>query len=170
MDTSILQLFWDKAEVGAATVSSDGTFTSANDRFCEIVEYTQAELVGMKFQEITVPADTGPDERMAREVELGIRDHYKMIKTYIKKSKYPVLIELVVWPLKKPNGDFEYFLAQIIPKVNVGPSDSREINIDGNAVLAKLFSQHKGLVIKLLTALISLITALAVVLSKLASG
>lgn len=168
-DPRIVKLIWDKSEIGWAVLASDGTFLALNQRFGAIVEYSQAELVGKKFQEITHPKDTGPDVSMARLLQQGSIDHYRMVKTYIKKSGLPVLVELVVWPIQKEDGSFEYFLSQIIPKTEVTTSnDKSTLEIDASTVLAKLLTDNKALVAKAMGVIVAILTAVVTILTKLA--
>ncbi len=170
-DSRVLELLWEKAEVGCATVSERGTFIDANERFCSIVEYSAAELIGMKFQEITKPSDARPDTEMARRVADGEVDHYRMVKTYIKKSGYPVSVDLIVWPIKRDDGGFDFFLAQVIPRVNVTTSTAhREVTVEPVIVLARFLSEHKGLIAKLIAGLVSLFAAITLAILQLAKA
>lgn len=48
---------FEQAAVGIAHVGMDGRFTRVNHRFCEILGYTDGEMDGMTFMDITFPED-----------------------------------------------------------------------------------------------------------------
>jgi PAS domain S-box-containing protein len=167
-DPRLLRIIWDRSQTGWAVVSEDGTFIACNDRFGAIVEYSKAELLNLKFQDITHPKDTGPEVAMANMLASGDIDHYRMLKTYIKKSGLPVLAELVVWPLKNEDGSFDYFLSQILPRVDVTSVDTKTtVSMDSSSLLWRTLAQNKVFVGKVSAIILSILTALAVIVSKL---
>jgi PAS domain S-box-containing protein len=103
----------DNAVCGIALVTAEGRFSYANKKFCADVEFSQVELYGMTFQEITHPSDVAFDEDMARMVASGIQDDYSMVKRYLTKSQRVLWVRLVVRALKE-EGAFEVFFAQIL--------------------------------------------------------
>ncbi|HCE08457.1 MAG TPA: PAS domain-containing sensor histidine kinase, partial [Oxalobacteraceae bacterium] len=56
---------FSQAAVGLAHVAPDGRWLMANQKLCEIVGYTQEELLRLKYQDLTHPEDLPAD------VELG---------------------------------------------------------------------------------------------------
>ena len=53
---------FEQAAVGVAHVSLDGKFLRINDKFCEIIGYSQDEMLTMTFQDITHPDDLEADQ------------------------------------------------------------------------------------------------------------
>lgn len=110
----LLKILWEESITGLAIVQKDGTFVRANSTFCRIVEYTEAELKRLRFQDITDPSDLRADEEMAEMTAGGIYPGYQMSKNYITKTKriQPVLLRVTgLWV----NGQFIYFIAEIAP-------------------------------------------------------
>lgn len=162
-----LELFWNKSVVGCATVSSNGTFREVNERFCEIVEYSQVELVGKNFRDITLPSDTLADIEMTRRVEKGELDHYRMVKTYIKKSGFPVLVELVVYPIKNDDNTFDYFLTQVIPRIDIMTmAQAKEIHVDAWVLISQFIRQNKRLLLGFITGVTAVLSAVAIGIAK----
>ena len=52
---------FEQAAVGNAHVSLNGKFIRINKTFCDIVGYSQQEMLKLTFQDITHPDDLGPD-------------------------------------------------------------------------------------------------------------
>lgn len=111
---ALLQLFWNESITGLALVNEDGSFRRANPSFCRIVEYSEAELKRLKFQDITDPADTAADVEMAALVAAGEYECYELTKSYITKTKRTQPVLLRVTGLKI-NGRFTYFVGEVAP-------------------------------------------------------
>lgn len=101
------------APIGMAIVALDGTFLIVNCAFSEIVGYTEAELQGMTFQEITHPDDLEEDLRLAARLRRGEIDGYRMEKRYLHRRGHPVWIHLSVSMVRDPAGQPLYYIAQI---------------------------------------------------------
>lgn len=91
---------FNQAAVGLAHVAPDGRWLMANRKLCEIVGYTQAELLKLSYQELTHPDDLVADmelglRMMAREVHEKSRE-----KRYRHKNGYYIWVNLtssLVW-------------------------------------------------------------------------
>ena len=59
---------FEQAAVGIAHVAPDGTFLRINQRFCDIVGYTQEEMLSKSFQNITHPDDLDEDLEYVRKM------------------------------------------------------------------------------------------------------
>src|SRR6202035_4804053 len=62
---------FDLAAVGVAHVSPDGRWLRVNNKFCEIVGYSEDELLKMTFKQITHPQDVGEDLAQAERLRAG---------------------------------------------------------------------------------------------------
>lgn len=98
---------FDRSPVGVAFVSSSGLFLRVNEAFSRIVGYGAAELENrVRFQDITVSSDVGPDEKMAKEVVDGKRDSYFLKKSYLTKQRTIAEVDLDVFPIRDKDGGF----------------------------------------------------------------
>ena len=158
LDGNVLRLLWEKCAIGVCTVSAEGRFTEVNQTLCEILEYTPAELIGKHFKDVTAPQDQEADIEMAERIKRGELDHYLMTKTYIKKSGWPVQVDLVVYPVKHDDGTFEFYLSQIVPRVDI--RETKNVHIDPVLVTAKLIKDNKRLIIGFFAFITALATAL----------
>ncbi len=101
---------------GCALVTRDGGFIAANQAFCELTKYSELELTRRKFSDITDPADVVDDIDNAERVAEGKVASYEMLKSYISKNKEVVPVLLRVDAVRKENGEFVCFLAQVTPR------------------------------------------------------
>lgn len=78
-----------------------------------MLEYSEGELISLKFQDITDPKDIFNDESEAKRVSDGVIESYEMIKTYISKTKRTVPVLLRVDGVRHTEtNEFLCFVAQ----------------------------------------------------------
>lgn len=102
-----------QAAVGIAQVGVDGRWLQVNQRLCEIVGYTQEELLRSSYQDITHPEDLGPDAMFVRQLLTGEIATFAMEKRYIRKNRSLVWINLTVGLVRKGDGIPDYFVSVI---------------------------------------------------------
>lgn len=117
----ISAIAWHKSVTGMAIVDCDGRFRRINPAFSHLVEYTEAELEGKHFAEITHPADIDADKLESARVIEGESDGYVMRKRYLSKTGRIVWITLRVDAVPRPDGTLEFFYIQISPADQVSP-------------------------------------------------
>jgi PAS domain S-box-containing protein len=101
------------AAIGMALVAPDGRWLRVNRSLCELVGYSEAELLVTSFQAITHPDDLDMDLNHVREMLAGEIDTYQMEKRYFHKNGTIVWILLSVSLVKDGDGAPLFFIAQI---------------------------------------------------------
>lgn len=104
---------FQQAAVGIALVSPEGHWLRVNQKLCEIVGYSEAELLALTFQDITHPDDLNADMGQVRRMLAREIDHYTMEKRYMRKDGSLVWIDLTVALVWKPDGAPDYFVSVI---------------------------------------------------------
>lgn len=107
------RLAFEDAATGEALVSPDGRFIKVNRSLCEIVGYSEAELLQKTFQEITHPDDLDLDLNYVRQMLAGEIRTYQMEKRYLQASSRWIWILLSVSLVKDIEDKPLYFIAQI---------------------------------------------------------
>jgi PAS domain S-box-containing protein len=102
---------FEQAAVGMSHTTPDGHFLRVNQRYCDIVGYTEEELLGMKFQDVTHPDDLDRDLELGDQLEAGLIRSYNREKRYIRKDGAIVWIDLTVSAVRKESGEIAYFAA-----------------------------------------------------------
>jgi len=87
---------FEKAAVGVAHVGLDGRFLAVNRRLCEILGYSEAELLARNFQQITHPDDLAPDLALLEQTVRGELERFEMEKRYLRPSGEIVWAHLAV--------------------------------------------------------------------------
>lgn len=104
---------FEQAAVGFAHVALDGRWLLVNRRLCEIVGYSEAELIARSFQEITHPDDLALDLDNIRRLLDGEIHTYTMEKRYLHRSGAPIWIELTVSLVRDAGGQPQHFISVI---------------------------------------------------------
>ncbi|HBQ99631.1 MULTISPECIES: PAS domain S-box protein [unclassified Roseofilum] len=81
-----LQAIFDQAAVGIALTLPSGKFVQVNQRFCQLLGYSQAELLNMTFRQLTHPEDLKVEEAYVEDLLSGISQTYSLEKRYLRKD------------------------------------------------------------------------------------
>ncbi|MBF0573674.1 MAG: PAS domain S-box protein [Desulfamplus sp.] len=94
------RVLFEQAGVGVAQVETfTGRFIRINQKYCDIVGYTQSEMLKLDFKTISHPDDLGKDlENMERLIAGEIRE-FSMEKRYYRKDGSIIWVLLTVSPL-----------------------------------------------------------------------
>lgn len=109
----MFRLTLQRAPIGLAIVGLDGRFRDVNRSLCEIVGYSESQLLAMRFQDITHPEDLGHDLEHLQATINGERSGYRITKRYIHRAGHHVDIQLDVSLLRDAEGQPLHFIAQI---------------------------------------------------------
>ncbi len=104
---------FEDAATGEALVAPDGKFIQVNQSLCEIVGYSEPELLSKTCQELTHPDDLNLDLNYIRQMLVGGIRTYQMEKRYFHKLGYVVWILLSASMVSDIDGKPIYFIAQI---------------------------------------------------------
>jgi PAS domain S-box-containing protein len=104
---------FDSAAIGMALVAPDGRWQQVNPALCELVGYSEHELLGGTFQAITHPADLHADLAFVRQMLASEIKTYQMDKRYLHKLGHTIWIHLSVSLVRTSDGAPSYFVSQI---------------------------------------------------------
>ncbi len=104
---------FEQAAVGIAHVSLDGRWLLVNQKLCEIVGYSESELLACTFQDITHPDDLSNDLEYVRQLLAGEISTYTMEKRYIHQLGTIVWVNLTVSLRCDSLGNSLYFISAV---------------------------------------------------------
>lgn len=104
------RVVFEQAASGMAIVAPDGRWLAVNSRLCEIVGYSEEELLRLTFQDITHPDDRDTDKEIVELLMQGKTDEYILEKRYIRKDGSIVPINLTVKLVRDNDGMPKYFI------------------------------------------------------------
>jgi PAS domain S-box-containing protein len=104
---------FEYAATGMALVDLEVRWQKVNQALCEIVGYSQEELLATTLQGITHPADLDADLNSMRQLLSGQLHYYHIEKRYLHKQGRVVWILLSCSLVRDEGGNPLYFIAQI---------------------------------------------------------
>ena len=103
----------ENASIGMALLTPAGKFMKVNAALCELLGYSESELLAKDFQSLTHPADLERDLHLVLQVLSGDLGRYRMEKRYFHKSGRTVWALLSVSLVRDAAGKPAYFISQI---------------------------------------------------------
>ena len=113
LNEEMFRLAMDNTPIGMALVSLQGEWIRVNNAVCEIVGYSEEELLVTDFQTITHPDDLDKDLSLLNSVLNREIDQYHIEKRYIRKNGEYVWILLSVSLVRDSADNPLYFISQI---------------------------------------------------------
>ena len=104
---------FDQAAVGIDLEALDGCFLRINQKFCDIVGYSQEEMLERSFQDITHPDDLDMDDEYAQRMLDDQLESYSTEKRYIHKNGEIVWVNVTVSLVRGETGSPSYFISVV---------------------------------------------------------
>lgn len=111
LSKSAYETAFELAAVGMAMVSPQGHWIRVNRCLCEIVGYTESELLKLAFQDITHPEDLDTDMHLVNQMLSGKIETYSLEKRYIHKNGSLIWILLTVALVWNQDGTPRHFIS-----------------------------------------------------------
>ncbi|MFH1984658.1 MAG: PAS domain S-box protein [Pseudomonadota bacterium] len=103
---------FDQAAVGVALCDSrSGNFLNVNQRYCNIVGYSQKDISQLSFQDITHPDDLQDDLNFMKLLLEGKINDFTLEKRYFHKNGSIVWVKITVSPMWKHGDDANFHIA-----------------------------------------------------------
>jgi PAS domain S-box-containing protein len=109
----IFRATFEQAAVAMAQVALDGSWLRVNQRLCDIVGYTEAELLNLSFQDITPPDDLEHDLGYVQKLLDGTSKTYSIEKRYIRKDRSIVWTNLTIALVRSIEQNPDYFVSVV---------------------------------------------------------
>ncbi|EKQ66911.1 PAS domain S-box [Leptolyngbyaceae cyanobacterium JSC-12] len=104
---------FDDAPIGMSLVLPTGQFLRVNAHYCNLLGYTEAELLALTFQKVTHPADLEEDLKGFEELLSGKIHVFQMKKRYVTKQGVTVPVLMNTAPVRDQNGQVLYLVGHI---------------------------------------------------------
>lgn len=101
------------APIGIATSRSDYHFATANEAFCNIIGYSEAELQKLTFKDINAPDTIERSIKGITALEKGEVPVYSDEKKYIRKDGTVITGKIIVTPIMSAKGKLALFVVQL---------------------------------------------------------
>ncbi len=104
---------FDYAPIGMALTGPDGCWLKVNRAVCEMLGYSEQELIGSSFQSVTHPDDLDASVEALRQFLSGEIDRHQTTKRYLHKAGRVVWVQLSSTPVQDHEGQPLYFVSQM---------------------------------------------------------
>jgi len=107
------RIAFENAAIGMTLVSVTGKWLRVNQEWCDMIGYTEEELLTRDFPQITHPADMEKNMALFRQTLEGKIDYFKIEKRYLHKNGSVVWGNLCASLIRDENEKPLYFVSQI---------------------------------------------------------
>jgi PAS domain S-box-containing protein len=101
---------FEQATVGICHVALDGRFLRSNQKYCEILGYTQSEILKLTFMDLTHPEDLDANLNGFQSLLAGVISTFKMEKRSIKRDGSTIWATITVSLVRGLAGEPKYFV------------------------------------------------------------
>ena len=105
---------FENATVGNAIVGLDGSWLGVNSALCDILGYSEEDLLETDFQSLTHPDDLGSDLSKFDLLKAGSIPAYQIEKRYIRANGAVMWGLLSVGMVRDAEGNPNHFISQIV--------------------------------------------------------
>lgn len=101
---------FEQAAIGIAHTSQDRYYLDANQKFCDMLGYTQDEIIGRPANSFTHPDDREDNSTYRQQLLADERSGFSAEKRYIRKDGSLIWVNRTVSLVRDPEGQPLYFL------------------------------------------------------------
>ncbi len=104
---------FEEAPIGMNICDLDGRFIQINQKLCEILGYTQAELQKLTFKKLTYSEDLKANAKYVRSLLANEISAFSLEKRYIHKKGHRIWAKARVSLWRDASGEPKYFIAAV---------------------------------------------------------
>lgn len=104
---------FEEGPLGIILADRNYRILKANKAFCDMLEYSQEELVGRSIEEFTHQEDMGRSVTLSRQALNGEIPHFHLEKRYMKKNGNSLWINLTATVIRDRDGKVLYAIGMI---------------------------------------------------------
>ena len=87
---------WSSRRSASRTSRTSGRFRYVNPQLCEMLGYTEQELLAMTVKDISHPGDANVTDDLRDQLRSGAIKSFKMEKRYLRKDGSPIWVGLTI--------------------------------------------------------------------------
>ena len=110
---------FEHSAIGVALFDLDGKWMRVNKGLCNMLGYSEEELVNSRFQDLTHPDDVARNQQILNDLIEGISDNYQQEKRYIHKNGHVVWVLMGVSMLRDVKNNPLHCISQIQDITNI---------------------------------------------------
>ncbi len=102
---------FENAPIGLAHISPEGKWLRVNRQLCDILGYSQEELLNLTFHDITHPEDLGQSRAAAEDLLAGRSDRFSARRRCLRKDGLIVWVNLAVSCVRDSDRKVKHFIS-----------------------------------------------------------
>jgi PAS domain S-box-containing protein len=106
-----LQAIFQWAPVGIALLDRDGRYLAVNPMRQDMLGYSEAELIGRHYLDVTHPDDIPLDRAINSEARTLRKDHYQFEKRFLRRDGTVLWSRMTIAILRDERGEHNYSIA-----------------------------------------------------------
>ncbi len=132
------RMVMDSSNVATNLLAPDGRFLLANPAMCKLMGYDAEALKALTWRDLTAPDHLAPGTDEFVEIIAGERDSFRSVKQYVRADGEFIWGDASLSCLRKPNGEAEHLIAQIVDITEMVESQQRLVERERqNRILAE---------------------------------
>ena len=104
---------FESAAIGMILVHESRTMFQVNQAFCNMLGYSQGDMLGRNMREFTHPDDRDVGMYQYHELMAGEVDHYQIEKRYQHRDGYSIWALVFVSAVRDAQGRYQHAIAQV---------------------------------------------------------
>ncbi|MNH90169.1 Sensory/regulatory protein RpfC [compost metagenome] len=145
---ALFEHIYTEAPIGIALVSIEGNWIKMNPAFCEILGYSESELMKLSRQDITFPGDLEIDEEYMAKMLHEDGKKYQWDKRYFHKNGNLIWVSKHVSVVRDTQNQPLYYIAHVI---NISAKKAIEVKMREAESMYKLISENASDIISYMT-------------------
>ena len=101
------------AAIGIAHVDNAGRFIYVNPQLCEMLNYTEQELLGLTVKQISHPGDVSVTDDLRDRLHAGVIKSFKIDKRYLRKDGSPLWVGLTIAAKRDRSSEMLYDISVV---------------------------------------------------------
>lgn len=110
----LFQTAFQRAPIGMALIGTDGQWIQVNQALCDLLGYSEPELMARSFVDVTHPEDVDAQAALSREVLAGRRVGYQIDKRYVHADGHTIWVSLSVSLVSDAEGRPLHLISQVL--------------------------------------------------------
>ncbi|HZY40834.1 MAG TPA: PAS domain S-box protein [Anaerolineae bacterium] len=107
------RLAFQAAAIGKALVATNGRFLRVNSALCQMLAYTEEELLARTFNAVTYPADVSIGQDYFRRILAGELDSASFEKRYVRRDGTPIWVIVSSSLIRDAQGQPSHFISEM---------------------------------------------------------
>ena len=113
--STLFETAFADAPIGMALFAPHGRLLKVNRALCELSGYTEAQLLRLRFRDITHPEDIDADLEHVKRLLSGEADRYSLEKRYFTAQGHVIWVNLSVSIVRDQEGQPLHFISHVEP-------------------------------------------------------